>query len=186
MDEDLTWEETQAILTSFKLFADFGTLGLADVLTFARRKGWLEQMEIALANLHFDQSAVKKAMAVGDVPRGLRHPALTAEHYYIVSGLLYEDQVRWLDASVANKLSPLALKRSVEAGRLLTEVELQNLTGAGSGILNYHGILTSWQRWEKKVGGSEAILSWPAPVRRRWLEDVRGLRDLINRVEDSL
>ena len=42
------------------MFEDLGTLGLSDVLTFARSKGWLEQAELALEDMPFDLAAVKK------------------------------------------------------------------------------------------------------------------------------
>ena len=184
--DDLTWQQCRGILAGFKMFEDLGTLGLSDVLTFARSKGWLEQAELALTDMHFDMASVKKALAVADVPRALRHPSLTAEHYYVVSGLLYEEQIRWLDLALKHEVSPLVLKRSIEVGKLLSAADLAQMSGAGSGILNYHGILTSWERWEKKVGGLDGILHWPVRIRQQWLDDVKVVRELADKVEDSL
>ena len=52
------------------------------------------------------------------------------------------------------------------------------MSGQGSGILNYHGVLNRWERWEKKVGGEEGILSWPPETLERWVEDLAPIARL--------
>lgn len=57
------------------------------------------------------------------------------------------------------------------------------LSGRDSGILNHHGILMYWQRWENKVGGLHGISKWPPDVQREWLEDMRPIAELISSVK---
>jgi hypothetical protein len=75
-------------------------------------------------------------------------------------------------------MTGLVLKRSIEAGRVLTKEQIEIMSGQGSGILNYHGMLNRWERWKKKVGGEEGILSWPIDTLERWIEDVAPIAEL--------
>jgi hypothetical protein len=141
---------------------------------------------VHLSEMAFDPGSVRKALAIADVPVGIRHPWLTADHYYVVHRLMYPEQVRWLALAVERKMPALLLKRSIEHGRPLTQEELANLTGAGSGIPNYHGILTDWERWKKRVGGDDVILHWSRPVLEQWLEDMDPIVDLVDRARVRL
>jgi hypothetical protein len=61
---------------------------------------------------------------------------------------------------------------------VLTKEQIEMMSGQGSGILSYQGMLNRWDRWEKKVGGKEAILSWPIDTLERWIEDVAPIAKL--------
>ena len=186
MPETVTLGNIRTTLAALKLWTDHMPVALADIFSIAKRHGWESEVEQMLMEFEFDVAQVRKSVAIGDVPRALRHPKLNGEHYFVVSRLLYDEQVKWLQRAVKNKMSPLVLKRSIEAGKVLTKDQIEMMSGAGSGILNYHGILTNWQRWEKKVGGEDAILSWPRDVLQRWYEDVKPLGDLIDKAEVKL
>jgi hypothetical protein len=178
LPETTTLENVKEILRAFKAWDTAGAVALADLFTFVRRNGWEREVEVFLAQMEFDLSLVKRAQAVGDVPRALRNPRLNAEHYFVVASLEASEQKRWLDQAVKHKMSGLVLKRSIEAGKVLTKEQIEMMSGQGSGILNYHGVLNRWERWEKKVGGEEGILSWPADALERWVEDVAPIAQL--------
>ena len=178
LPETTTLENIKEILTAFKAWDTAGAVALADLFTFVRSNGWEREVESLLAQMEFDLALVKRARAVSDVPRGLRHPKLTAEHYFVVAGLEYDWQAHWLSKAVKHKMTGLVLKRSIEAKRVLTKEEIEMMSGQGSGILNYHGVLNRWERWEKKVGGEEGILSWPPETLERWIEDVAPIARL--------
>lgn len=184
--DNATLADVRDMLRSFLAWRGYGLVILSDILVYAKRKGWERDVEEMLGQLEFDMADVTKALAVGEVPQGLRHPDLNQEHYYVVSHMGYDDQMLWLDRAVKNKMTGLVLKRSIEAGKVLSKEQIEMLSGANSGILNYHGILTHWQRWERKVGGEEGILSWPADVRKRWVDDVTPIARLCERVVESL
>lgn len=178
LPETTTLENVREILQAFKAWDTAGAVALADLFAFVRRNGWEREVEGFLAQMEFDLALVKRAQAVSDVSRGLRHPRLNAEHYFVVSSMASDEQKRWLDLAVKHKMTGLVLKRSIEAGKVLTKEQIEMMSGAGSGILNYHGVLTRWERWEKKVGGEEGILSWPKPTLERWVEDVKPIAEL--------
>jgi hypothetical protein len=86
LPETTTLENFKELLTAFKAWDTAGAVALADLFTFARTNGWEREVEIFLAQMEFDLALVKGARAVSDLPRGLRHPKLTAEHYFVVAG----------------------------------------------------------------------------------------------------
>jgi len=186
LPETMTLEGLRSLLASFRAWESRGTVALADIFAFARARGWETEVEQMLSDFEFDPVTVRRSMRVGDVPRGLRHPDLTAEHYYVVADLTYPEQTKWLQKAVKHKMRPLVLKRSIEAGKVLTKEQIEMMSGAGSGIVNYHGILTNWKRWEKKVGGEEAVLSWPRTVLAQFVDEHRPIRDLVDKAEDVL
>lgn len=180
--ETTTLDNVKEILRAFKAFETTGTLALADLLNFVRQRGWEKEVEQYMAQLEFDLSSVRKAQAVNEVPRALRNPKLNSEHYWVVSNLERDEQTRWLATAVKHNLTGFELKRSIEAGKVMKKQEIEMISGQGSGILNYQGILTDWKRWANKIGGPEGILAWPAHVQDRWLEDTRPIVDLRERV----
>lgn len=180
--ETTTLDNVKEMLRCFKAFETTGTLALADLLSFVRQRGWELEVEQYMAQLEFDLSSVRRAQAVNEVPRALRSPKLNAEHYWVVSGLDKDQQTKWLATAAKHELTGFELKRSIEAGKVLHKEQIDMLSGAGSGILTYQGILTDWKRWEAKVGGDEGILAWPAHAQERWLEDTQPIVELRQRV----
>ena len=169
--EETTQEEVASILRNFSAWNSVSSLALADVLAFARARGYLEQLELVFAELDISPVDVSRALSVADVPRALRNSKLSAEHYYVVSRLTYDQQIKWLDLAVKHSMSGLVLKRSIEAGAVLSKDEIALLSGRGSGIQNYQGLVNNWSRWSEKVGGAKGISSWPIPVLSQWIED---------------
>ncbi len=182
LPETTTLENVKEILRAFKAWETTGTVALADLLDYVKRQGWEKEVEQYLAQLEFDLSQVRRAQVVGEVPRALRHPALSAEHYWVVSSLDREGQTKWLASAVKHKLTGFELKRSIEAGKVLRKEQIEMLSGQNSGILTYQGILTDWKRWTAKVGGDDGILAWPPQAQDRWLEDTRPIVELRERV----
>ncbi len=171
-------ETFKELLTPFKAWDTAGAVELADLFTFARTNGWEREVEIFLAQMEFDLALVKRARAVSDLPRGLRHPKLTAEHYFVVAGLEYDWQAHWLTKAVKHKMTGLVLKRSIKAGRVLTKEQIDMMSYAVSEILHYQCRLARWGRREKTVGGEEEILSWPRPMLERLVKDMKPIVEL--------
>ena len=180
--ETTTLDNVKEILRAFKAFETTGALALADLLNFVKRRGWEKEVESYMAQLEFDLASVRRAQAVLEVPRALRNPKLNSEHYWVVSSLEKDEQTKWLASAVKHNLTGFELKRSIEAGKVLKKSDIEMLSGQGSGIINYQGILTNWKRWVNKVGADDGILSWPAGVQEQWLEDTKPIADLRDRV----
>ncbi len=183
---DPTWEQTCAMLLAFKQLDTAAALNLCDLLTYGRKAFGEKQLELALEEMEFDLQTARKAVSLMDVPEAFRNPALTKEHYLSVCHLTYPEQAQWLSDAVKHKLSALSLKRSIDAGRVLTKEEIEEMSGTRSGICTYQGVLSGFDRWERKVGGTKAILDWEPEQRRRWLEDVAPILELAEKVRGSL
>ncbi|MFZ4693681.1 MAG: hypothetical protein ACOYMV_00990, partial [Verrucomicrobiia bacterium] len=54
------------------------------------------------------------------------------------------------------------------------------------GIAPVQGVKLWFERWEKRVGGREAILKWDLLTRRQLLEEMRPLLDLAKAVAATL
>jgi hypothetical protein len=183
---DTSKDEVAAILKNFSFWQNASAVALADVLAFASSKGYLDQLELVFAECGLTPTDVSRALAISDVPRGLRSEKLSAEHYFVVARMTMDQQTKWLAAAEKNSLSALELKRSIEAGRVLTKEEIAELSGKGSGIVNYHGIVNQWGRWSSKVGGVQGITAWPTPVLRQWLADVSPIVEAVEAAKAAL
>lgn len=49
--------------------------------------------------------------------------------------------------------------------------ELYLLSGRGTGILTYQGIITDFERWKSKIGGHGGILRWDLKYKDQFLKD---------------
>jgi len=125
-----------------------------------------------------DAAERPSASYVPDLEKEIDTDAERIAHYWVVSSMEKDDQTKWLEKAVKHSLTGFELKRSIEAGKVLKKDQIEMLSGQGSGIVNYHGIISEWKRWEKKVGADTGILSWPAHIQDRWLEDTQPIVDL--------
>ena len=159
-------------------------IALGDLLTEAAKKGFEEQLTLVFEEVGLSPVEVGKVLAISSVPRSLRSESLNEEHYFVVSKLTLPDQTKWLAAAVKHHLNPLELKRSIEAGRVIKREEINELSGRGSGIVNYHGIVNQWERWGNNIGGMNGMDDWPLNVLDRWIDDVKVVKAYILRAEE--
>ncbi len=68
--------------------------------------------------------------------------------------------------------------QKMQKNKLKPRLKKELISGMGSGILNYHGILNRFDRWLSKVGGCEGILTWPEEIQRKLLEDTIEIAQL--------
>jgi hypothetical protein len=154
-------------------------IALGDILSDAAKKGITDQLTMVFEEIGISPVDVGKSLAISNVPRSLRHENLNEEHYFVVSKLSLSDQTKWLNEALKHKLNALEMKRSIDAGRVIKRDELNELSGRGSGIVNYHGIVNEWERWRNKVGGVDGIKSWPTDVLTRWVSEIKPVHETI-------
>jgi hypothetical protein len=195
----LRWEDNGLTIAPDAQLADFehavrvlarvgkiSRIALGDLLTEASKKGLEEQLTIVFEEVGLTPVEVGKSLAIAAVPRSLRSEELSEEHYFVVSKLSLADQTKWLDAAIKHGLNALEMKRSIEAGRILKRDEINDLSGRGSGIINYHGIVNQWDRWANKIGGVTGMTEWPIETLRRWREEVDSVAEMIAKVDKIL
>lgn len=161
-------------------------IALGDLLADAAKKGIEDQLTMVFEEVGLSPVEVGKCLAISLVPRSLRHDNLTEEHYFVVSKLTLPEQTKWLNEALKHNLNALEMKRSIEAGRVLKRDEINELSGRGSGIVNYHGIVNQWDRWANKIGGFDGMQEWPKDTIKRWRAEIDSVADLIYKADAFL
>lgn len=161
---------------------------LADHLNYGRKHFGDANVAAALEQEEFDLSDVNKATAIGQLSLDFRESKpLSSEHYFVLSKV--DDpakQAHWADIAKHHKLSALELKRSIEAGKILRQSEIQNESGSGSGINTIQGAVFKFQQWQREMGGTPKILTLPEKDRRDLLNLLSPAIELAAAIEESL
>jgi hypothetical protein len=168
-------------------------LALADTAAHGRQHYGDAFVEATMEQLQFDLGDTARADAIGQVPRAMRHPSLTAEHYYVVAktifrGLVTADEeaeaAKWLAVAVEKGLSPHTLQESIKAGRVLPE---PSAAQKKSGLPTIEGVRFLFDQWKSKVTKKEGdIVHWDAERKRRLLEELRPFIDLAQRLMETI
>ena len=75
----------------------------------------------------------------------LREPSLGIEHHAAVAGLESQVQKYWLDMAKEHNLTVPRLRKSIQAGRLVTEEDMED--GAGNKQTNHVALINRLVRW---------------------------------------
>ena len=111
---------------------------------------------------------------------------LTPEHFYTLSKLKNDEQrEKWAKLCVEHKLNALDLKRSIEAGEVITNENVGKTSGLGSGITTIEGSVFQFSQWKKSVG-EDTILTWEQERRIELLNKLEPIIDLATKIHDTL
>ena len=149
---------------------------LGDLLDYGRQHFGTKYVDEQIQQLEFPFEDITHAESIARVPRLLREASqLTSEHYYILGLKFPQDntsQELWANRAAEHKLSPLALRRSIERGEIITDTALTQLTGHGSGIPVLQGMALPFVRWIAQVGGLETVKTWDTAKRAAVLQEI--------------
>lgn len=185
---DMSLEQWKHVLGSIQNIKSAFHCVLADHLQYGRQKFGDAEIVIALQQAEFDLADVMKADAIGQLTLDFRGKfALNSEHFFVLSKVeITKERTRWAQIAEREKLSPLELKRSIEAGKILKLSSIQNASGQGSGMNTIQGAVFRMQQWEKDMGGKENILKLPLENREALLNLLAPIIDLAGSIEESL
>jgi hypothetical protein len=186
---DMTFEQWREALAGWKKISSFFHIGLSDFIEYGREKFGEEKVDETLELFDFDMADVMKAHAIGQLPLDLRDAALTAEHYYVLSKSLpgaKKEQGKWAAIAKKDTLSAIELKRSIEAGKVIRQEEIDQQSGRDSGVPNIEGLAMTFQRWTKQIGGEQKILEQPLEWKKKFLEEVHPIVELAQKVESTI
>lgn len=161
---------------------------LGDVVGYGRRNFGDEVVGKVIEQLEFDLSDANTALGISTLDYDFKaaYP-LTAEHYFVLSKLTTDRQrERWAAKATRNKLSALELKRSIDAGKILTSEEIGSGSGQGSGITTIEGALFQFNQWKRQLGGEEEICHLPEDKRLELLEKLSPIIELVQRITETL
>jgi len=188
IDGHLSYSEWREVLGSLAKIKHSYLSTLADVTVYGRRRFGDEKVHEAIEQLEFDLSDATKAAAIGALSLDMRRDyRLNSEHAFILSRCGDEQEREgWARKTFELELSPLELKRSIEAGRIVRQKELLEQAGHGAGINTIQGAAFGVRRWEAQMGGREQILLLPATARTKLLDVLRPMIELAAAIEKSL
>lgn len=161
----------------------------ADFIAGGRTLFGDEKVTEALTQLEFDMLDTARAYAIGQTLLDFRSPQLTSEHYYVLGSAIPGDdkgRERWARIAEKENLTALELKKSIEAGKIIRQDNVNAESGRGAGIANMQGLKFWFERWEKQAGGHDAILQWPVERKRQWLDEMKPLTELARELEATL
>jgi hypothetical protein len=158
---DLTIEQWRSMLERLRLVKECYHTALSDAIRYGRTRFGRDAADQAIEQLQFPFADINHAESIGEVPRLLRETySLTSEHYYIL-GLLFSgdttSQEMWAKRTVEHRLSPIALRRSIEADQIITDDDLRQRTGNSSGIPVLQAVALPFTRWSRSIGGLDGV-----------------------------
>ncbi|MDR0532519.1 MAG: hypothetical protein LBH01_01035 [Verrucomicrobiales bacterium] len=162
---------------------------LADAIVYGREHFGERKVGEILDQMQFDYADCSRAMHIGQIELDLRLPELTAEHLCVLGMELQNNrkmQAKWVKLALQHGLTPLELRKSIQAGKVLRQEAVDELSGRDAGITTIEGVRFSFDRWKKQVGGEEAVLGWDVENKRLWLQQVEPIIILAEKVKATL
>lgn len=180
------WEELLRTIHSIK--SAYHCI-LGDHINYGRARFGVASVAVALEQNEFDFADVAKAESIANLSHDFREThKLNSEHYFVLTTKVESERERdrWAAIAAREKLSPLELKRSIEAGKILHTTQISQKSGHGSGINTIQGVIFRMQQWERQMGGPEKISKLPTEERRNLLKLLTPMIELAAQIEQSL
>jgi len=187
---DLSQDEWRTTVMRLRQAKEAYHTCLGDLLDYGRQHFGGKYVDEQIQQLEFPFEDITHAESIARVPRLLRETfKLTSEHYYILGLKFPQDntsQELWAARSAEHKLSPLALKRSIERGEIITDTALLQQTGHGSGIPVLQGMTLPFTRWANQVGGIDAVKAWDEGKRAAVLQELTPIVDFALALRETI
>jgi hypothetical protein len=182
-----TYGEWRAALYGMVKLREVFHSAVADVVAYGRSEFGDVLVEEACGQMQLPLNDIKRSDAIAKIPWGARDEALTQEHLYVAGAapdLRPEERRVWLETAVAEKLSPVELKRSIEIGKVQHAERTPAGRGAGSGIVNIQAIRAFFLQWKR--ANFEVIRAGPLDTQQRLLEALRPFAEVIDILRANL
>jgi hypothetical protein len=190
IQQDMTFEQWRGLIRNLRLVKECYHTALADGISYGRTRFGREAVDTCLQQLEFPFEDVTHAESIALVPRLTRETfQLTSEHTYILGLLLPQDhtsQEMWAARCQEHCLSPIALRRSIERGEIITDEQLKTISGANSGRPVLQGMTLQFSRWVSERGGVDQLLSLPREAKLEILQEVAPVVEIALKLRDSI
>lgn len=172
---DLSLERWQDLMRLCKACKNAATLWLADAITHGVRRFGQEVVQNALEQMEFELIDADRAMAIGKLTAGIRNPALTTEHYYVLAKAELSEaaQELWAAEALKHGLTAKELLESIAAGKIVRAGAGGRSGGAG-GLATIHGVRQLFDTWWRKVDKDDPIHKWDEKRKRELWEELKG------------
>jgi hypothetical protein len=186
----LTKEEWWQTLARLKLVQKTYALSLADLIHYGRDRYGAEFVDEKLEQLEFPLDEINRSDAIALVDHGMRQTyRLTSEHYYVLGRDRGDDKdlmEKWAAAAVKHSLSALALARSIANDQIITDTDIQTLSGRDSGIPTINGFGLTFVRWTKAAKAEENINKWSRQDKEKLLLELLPIVEFAAKVKATL
>ena len=185
----MPFQQWQNALAAWRQIGQAYHFGLADLLSYGVTEYGRARVDDSLAQMEFDLADANKAFAIASFSPGQRRVGLSSEHYFVISrqpGLSERQRTRWLDNAVKHKLTALNLRRSIEAGKVLTPEEMDERSGRNSGIPNIYAARFQFDLWKRAIETNHPISDWGAEEAQAWLTVMEPVLTLAEAVRARL
>lgn len=188
IEGDMTYDQWTDLLRTIHSVKSAFHCVLADHINYGRDHFGIAKVALALEQAEFDLADVTKADSIGQLTLDFREKhKLNSEHYFVLSKIEVDrERERWAAIAERENLSPLELKRSIEAGKILHTKQIAASSGQGSGINTIQGVVFKMQQWEREMGGPEHIAQLPIDERKTLLDLLTPMISLAATIEQSI
>lgn len=165
---EMTEEQWRAGMQILRLSQSAIHCWLADFITEGRQRFGDSHVEQTLEQLEFDQIDAARAQSISSLPREIRDPRLTTEHYWVLSkhSLTPEQLEHWKTQTIERRLTAAQLNQAISTGALPG-----GNGGKSGGITTIHGIRQSFDNWFARVAAEKPISKWePDQLTELWQE----------------
>jgi len=184
---DLKWPQYAELVRAWKEIGEAHELGLANLVMYGQQRFGPEKVEALFHQLEFDLADFHRALAIGQIPLDLWSDGLTSEHLYILGTIKdIAERNKWRLACEKHDMDAFTLKRSIDAGRVLTAKELETKRGSGTGIVTIHGIRHEFDLWQRTVGGEQAIAAFSLDEKRALLRELQAPGEMYLKLKDEI
>lgn len=183
IDDNLTFEEWQSGLKTFKGIQNRLKLGLADYVQWGRVKWGDKAVEDSIAQLEFDLPTVKCVQQINGVPEPIRKLGLTPDHLVVLAraDCTPKQREKWAKTAKEQNLTPTQLKHSIPAGEV---VDPNVARDRNSGILSPHGIRHEFDIWLRRMNGFKGIVKHGEKVAKEICEEFVPIAELVDQLRD--
>lgn len=179
--EKLEFSEWFKFVSLLSQMDDARRMWLARALAFGRERFGEEIVRTTVDQLEFSYKEIHAADALAGLPLGSWRQVLSSEHHFLVARANVPEQDRelWLERAVKHELSPEALKASLQAGKVVTDADLERRRGsAGTFRLEtVEGIVTDFRRWRARVDADNPMTGWKLEALSKLREELREVHD---------
>lgn len=151
----LTFERWEQLMQSLKLVKERAVIYMADGIRAGNQWFGEEKVQSGLVQMEFEAVDVQHAVGIASLAEGVRHESLTEGHYWVLAKLNLDAdaQRKWSALAVQHGLSPTALMKSIEQGKIV------KLTAGGgsSSLATIHGVAQLFQTWFSNAGKATPI-----------------------------
>lgn len=168
---EMTFEQWFEAMSLLRMWDGAGKLWLADFFLKGREAFGQEQVEQAMMQLEFTIMDTERALAIASLPRGIRNPKLTTEHYWVLAQARLDAtaQAYWAKAVLEHSLSARLLQESIAAGKVIVAPP-----GRNGGVATVQAFRQTFDRWFKQVDKSDPIAEWDESRKRQLWEELEA------------